>query len=129
MSLAGEASSSQALGGSSPPPSPQVGRGVSGAHRAPPTTLFKQRVRWSWASFAGGRGGSGVKLFSWEDNDTTRVKGDDDEAAPESEQQTIARVDEQANQTGLQEDLLRSVNDVVREQVGAASDSFMEASR
>ena len=92
MSLAGEASSSQALGGSSPPPSPQVGRGVSGAHRAPPTTLFKQRVRWSWASFAGGRGASGVKLFSWEGNDTSRVKGDDNEPPPESEQQTIARV-------------------------------------
>ena len=124
MSLSGEASSSQGPAPSSPPPSPQAGT-ASEARQAPPDTLFKQKVKWSWHSFAGA---FGVRLFSWDGNDTTRVKGDDGEEPAETDLQRDARVDDEAHLTGLQDDLVRYDNDVVREQVGAASDSFMEES-
>ena len=79
MSLAGEASSSQAPAVlSAPPSSPQADR-ASVARQAPPETMGKQKVKWSWASYAGGSFGVRVRLFSWDGNDTTRVKGDDNE--------------------------------------------------
>ena len=128
MSVAGEvSSSSQAPAPSPPPPSPQADR-ASGARQAPPETISKQKVKWSWASYAGGSFGVVVRLFSWDGNDTSRVKGDDNEEPAETDRQREARVDEQAHLTGLQDDLVRCDNDVAREQVGAASDSFMEES-
>ena len=87
--------------------------------------MGKQKVKWSWASYAGGSFGVRVRLFSWDGNDTSRVKGDDNEGPPETDRQRETRVDREAHLTGLQDDLLRHDNDVVREQVGAASDSFM----
>ena len=124
--MAGEvSSSSQAPAPSSPPPSPQADR-ASGARQAPPETISKQKVKWSWASYTGGSFGVVVRLFSWDGNDTSRVKGDDNEEPAETDRQRDARVDEQAHLTELQDDLLRCDNDVVREQVGAAADSFME---
>ena len=87
--------------------------------------MCKQRVKWSWASYAGGSFGVVVRLFSWDGNDTTRVKGDDNEGPAETDRQREARVDHEAHLTGLQDDLVRFDNDVVREQVWAASDSFM----
>ena len=128
MSVAGEASSSQAPAPSSPPPSPQADR-ASVAHQAPPETMCKQRVKWSWASYAGERGAQSIRLFSLDSNGNSRVKGDgDSEEPPESDRQWEARIDEQAHQTGLQDDLLRYDNDVVREQVVAATDAFIKDS-
>ena len=127
MSVAGEASSSQAPAPSSPPPSPQADR-ANVAHQAPPETMCKQRIKWSWASYTGEHGAQSVRLFSWDSNGNSRVKGDDSEEPPESDSQWGARIDEQAHQTGLQDDLLRYDNDVVREQVVAATDAFIEDS-
>ena len=95
MSVAGEASSSQAPAPSSPPPSPQADRD-SGARQAPPETISKQKVKWSWASYTGEHGAQSVRLFSWDGNDTSRVKGDDNEEPAETDRQREARVDEQA---------------------------------
>ena len=68
-------------------------------------------------------------MFSWDSNGNSRVKGDgDSEEPPESDRQWEARIDEQAHHTGLQDDLLRYDNDVVREQVVAATDAFIEDS-
>ena len=129
MSVAGEvSSSSQAPAPSSPPPSPQADR-ANVAHQAPPETMSKQRVKWSWASYAGERGAQSIRLFSLDSNGNSRVKGDgDSEEPPESDRQWEARIDEQAHHTGLQDDLLRYDNDVVREQVVAATDAFIEDS-
>ena len=111
MSVAGEPSSSQAPAAS---PSPQAGDRASGAQQAPPETLFKQKVRWSWQGFAGTRGAQCVRSFSWDANDTSRVKGDDSEEPPETDRQRDARVEEQAHPSGLADDLLLHDNDVVR---------------
>ena len=124
MALPSEAVSSQGAAPQSPLLSPQPGTDNE-ACQAPPDTLYKAKVRWSWHSF---EGSFGVRLFSWEGNDTSRVKGDDGEEPAETDMQRIARVDEQSHLTGLQDDLVRCDNDVAREQVGAASDSFMEES-
>ena len=66
-------------------------------HQAPPETMSKHRVKWSWDSYAGGSFGFGVvvRLFSWDGNDTSRVKGDDNEEPAETDHQREARVDEQ----------------------------------
>ena len=56
------------------------------------------------------------------------MKGDDSEEPPESDSQWGARIDEQAHQTGLQDDLLQYDNDVVREQVVAATEAFIKDS-
>ena len=127
MSVAGEASSSQAPAPSSPPPSPQADRD-SGARQAPPETISKQKIKWSWASYTGEHGAQSVRLFSWDSNGNSRVKGDDSEEPPESDSQWGARIDEQAHQTGLQDDLLQYDNDVVREQVVAATEAFIKDS-
>ena len=124
MALPSEAVSSQGAAPQSPLLSPQPGTDNE-ACQAPPDTLYKAKVRWSWHSF---EGSFGVRLFSWEGNDTSRVKGDDGEEPAETDLQRIARVDAQSHLTGLQHDLVQSDNDVVREQVAAASDLFMEES-
>ena len=119
-----EAGSSQAPA-SPPPPSP---RPQAGSAQAPPVpeTLFKQKVRWSWQSFTTERAAPSVRLFSTDDNDTSMVKGDaDGELAAETDRQMEARVDDEANKTGLQADILLHDNDVAREQVDAASDRFV----
>ena len=100
--MAGEPSSSQAPAASPPPPLSQAGDGgPEQTEQAPPETLFKQKVRWSWAGFAGTRGNPCVRLFSWDNNDTGRVKGDDSEESSETDRQRDARVEEQAHQPGL----------------------------
>ena len=119
-----EAGSSQAPA-SPPPPSP---RPQAERAQAPPVpeTLFKQKVRWSWQSFTTERAAPSVRLFSTDDNDTSMVKGDaDGELAAETDRQMEARVDDEANKTGLQADILLHDNDVAREQVDAASDRFV----
>ena len=119
-----EAGSSQAPA-SPPPPSP---RPQAERAQAPPVpeTLFKQKVRWSWQSFTTERAAPSVRLFSTDDNDTSMVKGDaDGELAAETDRQMEARVDDEANKTGLQADILLHDNDVAREQVNAASDRFV----
>jgi len=63
-------------------------------------------------------------LLSWDGNDTSRVRGDDSEEPPETDRQRNARVDEEAHQSGLQEDLLLHDNDIVREQVRKAADGW-----
>ena len=125
MSVAVEASSSQAPAASPLPAPPQAGDRAGGASQAPPQTLFKQKVKWSWASYAGERGAQRVRLLSWDGNDTSRVRGDDSEEPPETDRQRNARVDEEAHQSGLQEDLLLHDNDIVREQVRKAADGFV----
>ena len=120
MSVAGEPSSSQAPAAS---PSPQAGDRASGAQQAPPETLFKQKVKWSWHCLSGTRDAQCVRSFTWDGNDTTRVKGDDSEETPETDRESDARIEQAARATRLQDDLL-FLNDVVRQQVQQASDSL-----
>ena len=125
MSLGGDEAGSSQAPASPPPPSP---RPQAGRAQAPPVpeTLFKQKVRWSWQSFTTERAAPSVRLFSTDDNDTSMVKGDaDGELAAETDRQMEARVDDEANKTGLQADILLHDNDVAREQVNAASDRFV----
>ena len=125
MSLGGDEAGSSQAPASPPPPSP---RPQAGRAQAPPVpeTLFKQKVRWSWQSFTTERAAPSVRLFSTDDNDTSMVKGDaDGELAAETDRQMEARVDDEANKTGLQADILLHDNDVAREQVDAASDRFV----
>ena len=122
MSVAGEASSSQGRA-TSPPPLPQAGDSGVGAQQAPPETLFKQKVKWSWHCLSGTRGAQCVRSFTWDGNDTTRVKGDDSEETPETDRDSDARIEQAARATRLQDDLL-FLNDVVRQQVQQASDSL-----
>ena len=125
MSLGGDEAGSSQAPASPPPPSP---RPQAERAQAPPVpeTLFKQKVRWSWQSFTTERAAPSVRLFSTDDNDTSMVKGDaDGELAAETDRQMEARVDDEANKTGLQADILLHDNDVAREQVDAASDRFV----
>ena len=125
MALGGDEAGSSQAPASPPPPSP---RPQAGRAQAPPVpeTLFKQKVRWSWQSFTTERAAPSVRLFSTDDNDTSMVKGDaDGELAAETDRQMEARVDDEANKTGLQADILLHDNDVAREQVDAASDRFV----
>ena len=64
-----------------------------------------------------------VRSFTWDGNDTTRVKGEDSEETPETDRESDARVEQAARATRLQDDLL-FLNDVVRQQVQQASDSL-----
>ena len=124
MSAAVEASSSQEPAAAPLPEPPAAGR-AGGASQAPPLTLFKQKIRWSCASYAGDQGAKTVRLLTWEGTDVSRVKGDDSEEPPETDREWNARIAEEANKSGLQEELLLHDNDVVREQVKKATDTFV----
>ena len=111
-SAAVEASSSQEPAAAPLPEPPAAGR-AGGASQAPPLTLFKQKIRWSCASYAGDQGAKTVRLLTWEGTDVSRVKGDDSEEPPETDREWNARIAEEANKSGLQEELLLHDNDVV----------------
>ena len=98
----------------------------------PPATLFKQKVRWS-LDFLGVKKDDGfVRACVFEDLDTSHVKGDDGGDGvlgelDETGRETAGRVEAEAFQEGLRDDILFN-DDVIRGEVDKASDAFVAAS-
>ena len=98
-----------------------------GGGQAVPDTLFMSRVKWSWGLLVGAGANACIQSLTFDQHDTSAVKGDGDDFAEdlaETEKEACARVEEAAHINGLQEDLL-FVNDVMKQQVAQAAETFM----
>jgi hypothetical protein len=117
--------------GSPRPPTPPARRQAEDA-APPPDTLFKQKVRWS-LDFLGVEKDDGfVRACVFEDLDTSHVRGDDGGDGvlgelDETDRETAGRVEADAFEEGLRDDILLN-NDVFRGEVDKAADDFVAAS-
>ena len=96
-----------------------------------PATLYKQKVRWSLDFLGAKKDDSFERACEFEDLDTSRVKGENTEdlsgELDETDKETASRVEGEAFDVGLQDDVLFN-NDVLKGEVDRATDDFVAES-
>ena len=116
----------------SSPPARRQADDTAPTEAPPPATLFKQKVKWSLDFIGVEKDDNFVRACVFEDLDTSYVRGDDGGDGvlgelDETERETTGRVEAEAFQDGLRDDII-SVDDVFRQEVDKATDSFVQAS-